>query len=222
MQSSVARRARQCRAAGIHRDAQEGAVTAGWLTPIAVALAYLIGAIPFGLLVTRLLAGADVRTGGSGNIGATNVVRVAGKKLGALTLLLDALKGLLPVLGARALGIEGPWLGGVALAAVAGHCFPIYLGFKGGKGVATGLGVFAALAPLAAAIGAVCYAAIFALLRISSLGSMTLLASTLLATALIDPVWWLLATEAAIAALIVARHRDNLGRLVRGQEAKFK
>lgn len=188
----------------------------------ALVATYLIGAIPFGLLVTRLFAGTDVRAAGSGNIGATNVVRVAGKKLGAVTLLLDALKGLLPVLGARALGIDGPWLGGVALAAVVGHCFPIYLRFKGGKGVATGLGAFVALTPLAAAIGAACYVAIFVALRISSLGSMTLLASTLVATSVLYPGWWLLAAEALIAALIVARHRENLVRLIRGQEARFK
>jgi acyl phosphate:glycerol-3-phosphate acyltransferase len=194
----------------------------GALMLAALAVAYLVGAIPFGLIVTKLVAGTDVRAAGSGNIGATNVVRVAGKKLGAITLLLDALKGLAPVIGARALHLDGPWLGGVALAAVLGHCFPVYLRFKGGKGVATGLGVFCALTPLAAAIGAACYAAIFALLRISSLGSMTLLATTLLATALIYPGWWLLVTEAVIAALIVARHRENLGRLIRGQEAKFK
>jgi glycerol-3-phosphate acyltransferase PlsY len=189
---------------------------------IAIVAAYLIGAIPFGLIVTRLFVGTDVRASGSGNIGATNVVRVAGKKLGAITLVLDALKGLGPVLGARAVAIDGMWLGGVALAAVLGHCFPIYLKFQGGKGVATGLGVFAALTPIAAAIGAACYVAVFALLRISSLGSLTLLATTLLATALLYPGGWLLAAEAAIAALIVARHRENLGRLVRGQEARFK
>jgi len=188
----------------------------------ALGAAYLVGAIPFGLIVTRLFVGTDVRAAGSGNIGATNVVRVAGKKLGAITLLLDALKGLAPVLGARALGIDGPWLGGVALAAVVGHCFPIYLRFKGGKGVATGLGAFVALTPIAAAIGAACYVAIFAALRISSLGSMTLLLTTLVATGLFYAGWWLLVSEAIIAALIVARHRENLGRLIRGQEARFK
>ena len=191
-------------------------------TLLAVVAAYLVGAIPFGLIVTKLVVGTDVRAAGSGNIGATNVVRVAGKKLGAVTLLLDALKGLGVVLGARALHVDGLWLGAVALAAVIGHCFPVYLSFKGGKGVATGLGVFCALTPISAAIGAACYVAVFVPLRISSLGSLTLLAATLLATALLYPGWWLLVTEAVIAALIVARHRENLGRLIRGQEAKFK
>jgi glycerol-3-phosphate acyltransferase PlsY len=192
-----------------------------WLHGAAVAVAYLVGAIPFGLLLARLLAGTDVRAAGSGNIGATNVARVAGKKLGAVTLVLDALKGATPVWGARALGLEDGWLGLVALAAVLGHCFPLYLRFRGGKGVATGLGVFIALTPLAAAAGAVCYVGVFAATRTSSLGSFALLGGTLIASAVLAPPWWPLWSLGAIAVVIVARHRENIRRLLGGQEHSF-
>ncbi|MFH1808881.1 MAG: glycerol-3-phosphate 1-O-acyltransferase PlsY [Pseudomonadota bacterium] len=183
--------------------------------------AYLLGAIPFGLLLARVLAGADVRAAGSGNIGATNVARVAGKKLGAVTLLLDAIKGLTPVWVARGLGVQDGWLGLVALAAVLGHCYPVYLRFQGGKGVATGLGVFIALSPLAGGIGALSYLGMFAATRTSSLGSFALLGGTLITSALLAPPWWPLFSVIAIAAVILLRHRDNIRRLLGGKEHSF-
>lgn len=203
------------------------------LPVLIVIAAYLLGSIPFGYLVVRLRGGGDVRASGSGGTGATNVTRRAGKKAGIVTLLLDALKGAAAVLLARALLTEdfgaNWWVAGAALASVVGHCFPVWLAFRGGKGVATGLGVFAALAPLAV----LCAAAVFLIIvwatRYVSLGSMT-------AAALLPLCVWLLggytyppeqrapltSAAAAGAALIVLMHRANIGRLLKGTESKFK
>jgi len=186
-----------------------------------VLLGYLSGSIPFGLLLVRAARGVDVREQGSGNIGATNVARVAGKGLGALVLVLDALKGALPVLLARAVdGIEQvPAL--VGLAAFAGHVAPPWLGFRGGKGVATALGVLAVLAPRAALAGALIWAAVVAILRISSVGS-------LLAGIVAVAVAWLVPGTSAVAAALTSvlfgamlwTHRGNIGRLLRRGEPR--
>src|SRR5688572_14341568 len=142
-----------------------------------VALAYLLGSIPFGYLLVRLRGGGDVRETGSGGTGATNVTRRAGKGVGVLTLALDALKGAAAVLAARALlgGAGGAewWVCAAGAAAVLGHVFPVWLRFRGGKGVATGLGVFLVLAPLATACALVAFVAVVRLWRYVSLGSMT-------------------------------------------------
>jgi glycerol-3-phosphate acyltransferase PlsY len=137
-----------------------------------ISLGYLAGSIPFGVLITRWSKGTDVRSAGSGNIGATNVSRVAGKKWGLLVLFLDAGKGALPVLVSVAATDEA-WLHAiVGLAAFLGHVFPVWLRFRGGKGVATALGVLSVLVPLAALGGALVYALLFAVFRISSIGSL--------------------------------------------------
>ena len=180
-----------------------------------VLLGYLSGSIPFGLLLVRAARGVDVREQGSGNIGATNVARVAGKGLGALVLVLDALKGALPVLLARAVdGTEQvPAL--VGLAAFAGHVAPPWLGFRGGKGVATALGVLAVLAPRAALAGALTWVLVLALSRISSVGS-------LLAGIVAVAVAWLVPGTSAVAAALTSvlfgamlwTHRGNIGRLL--------
>lgn len=192
------------------------------LFPIA---SYLIGAIPFGLIIGRL-AGIDVRLSGSGNIGATNVTRLLGKKLGLLTLVLDCLKGFLPIFLASRLLPAGPYREMVLLLcgimAVLGHMFPLYLGFKGGKGVATGLGVFLFLSPAAIIISLAVFVATVALSGFVSAGS-------LLASALF-PIWlWLLGqpaasigTAAIIALLIWVKHRENISRLIVGQEKSWK
>ena len=192
------------------------------LFPIA---SYLIGAIPFGLLLGRL-AGIDVRTSGSGNIGATNVNRLLGKKFGILTLVLDCLKGFLPIFLAAKLLPEGPNRETVLLLcgilAVVGHMFPVYLGFKGGKGVATSLGVFFFFSPVAIAITCAVFAATVAWSGFVSAGS--LLASGLF------PLWlWLLGEPAGavaagliIAALIWIKHHENIGRLIKGEEKSWK
>ena len=196
-----------------------------------VALAYLLGSIPFGYLLVRLRGGGDVRETGSGGTGATNVTRRAGKSVGVLTLLLDALKGVAAVLVARAVlggGAEW-WVCAAAVAAVLGHVFPVWLRFRGGKGVATGLGVFLVLAPLATACALVAFVVVVWLWRYVSLGSMA--AAVFLPLA----VWALsalgisdraaapvLVVAALGAALIIFMHRANIGRLLRGEESKLK
>jgi glycerol-3-phosphate acyltransferase PlsY len=187
-----------------------------------VILGYLSGSIPYGLLLVRALKGVDVRAQGSGNIGATNVGRVAGTTAGVLVLVLDALKGAVPVLLARAAepGSAVPAL--VGLAAFVGHVAPPWLGFRGGKGVATALGVLVVLAPRAALAGAVTYAVVFAVLRISSIGS-------LLAGVTAVLVAWVVPGTARSAAwlttvlfgLMVWTHRGNVGRLLRRSEPRL-
>lgn len=188
-----------------------------------VAAGYLAGSIPFGVLLARRFAGVDVRTVGSGNIGATNVARAGGKKLGIAVLLLDAAKAVLPILVARAL-LEGRdhaelWVVLVAVAAFCGHLFPVWLGFKGGKGVATGLGVFLVLSPWAALAGVVTYAVAYGATRVSSVGSLAGTAvctiGTFVAFGWTSPESW---AGFAIAALIVIRHRANIRRLFAGAE----
>jgi glycerol-3-phosphate acyltransferase PlsY len=184
-----------------------------------VAGAYLLGAVPFGLLVTRAVTGKDIRALGSGNIGATNVLRAAGRAAAAAVLFLDAAKGFVPVFVARRVAGEGDgWVpAACALAAVLGHVFPVYLRFRGGKGVATGLGVAAALAPWAALAGAAAYALLFALTRISSAGSLAGAAAAAAAAWITAPRLYA-AIFTALLALIVFRHRGNIARLFRGEE----
>jgi glycerol-3-phosphate acyltransferase PlsY len=202
-------------------------------TLIAVAAgSYLLGSIPFGYILVRLFQGIDVRSIGSGNIGATNVARTGGKGLAIATLALDAFKGWLAVflvLTLPGIPVSGPaqlhtLATFAALMAVIGHMFPVWLGFKGGKGVATGLGVFLALAPKAVLIVLLLFIAIVALTRYVSLGS--ILASAAFPVAL----WWLdrdsfppvaLALCAAAALLVIIRHHQNIGRLMAGTESRF-
>lgn len=188
-------------------------------------MGYLLGAIPFGLVISRM-AGVDVRTQGSRNIGATNVSRVLGKKLGAVTLVCDCLKGLLPMYFASLLLAQSAHQEAlVALTgvmAVVGHMFPIYLRFKGGKGVATGLGVFLFLSPAAIAISLVVFVAAVFFTGFVSAGS-------LLASGLI-PFWLYLlgasrttiAAAACVAVLIWFKHHENIDRLIHGREKSWK
>jgi glycerol-3-phosphate acyltransferase PlsY len=170
--------------------------------------AYLLGAVPFGVLITRLVAKRDVREVGSGNIGATNVARAAGRTAGIVTLLLDAAKGALAAyLGLHFFGTTGGCLAGGA--AFCGHVFPVYLGFRGGKGVATGLGVFAVLAPAAAAVGLATYLVVFALTRISGLGSLIALVASGVAIGVIGDRS-LVILYLATGSVMVWRHRKNI------------
>ena len=185
--------------------------------------AYLIGAIPTGLLLTRLTGGGDIRQTGSGNIGATNVYRTGGRKLGVLTLIGDALKGLLPVLLASTLlGYDPIHTGAVAVAAFLGHCFPVYLGFKGGKGVATALGIYLVLSPLAVLGAFLIFAGLVWKLRYISVGSISAAAAIPLLVWLTTRSLPLLLTTIVISSIVVLRHRTNIQRLFAGTENKFK
>ncbi len=184
---------------------------------------YLIGAIPCGVILTRLAGAGDVRKAGSGNIGATNVYRVAGRRLGILTLVGDALKGLLPVLlAATALSYSGLHLGLVALAAFLGHCYPVYLGFKGGKGVATALGIFLILSPIAVLLAFAIFAGVLWKWRYVSLASITAAGAVPFLVLLINRSLSLFAASLAISAMVILRHRTNIERLKSGTETRFK
>ncbi len=191
-----------------------------------VAAGYLLGSIPFGLIVARRLAGVDVRRTGSGNIGATNVTRAAGRKLGLVTLVLDVAKGGLPVAAAALFlgrpGEPGPWAAATGIAGMLGHVFPPWLRFRGGKGVATALGIFLALSPLSALAALVGFAAAFAASHIVSVGSLVGAACGALAAAALhgreSPVTW---AALAMLVVVVARHRTNLARLARGEERRL-
>ncbi len=185
-----------------------------------IVLAYLVGSLPVGLLLSRL-KGQDPRKVGSGNIGATNVMRASGKTLGALTLLGDILKGLLPTWLAMRAGEAGPLVAAVALAAFVGHLFPVYLAFRGGKGVATALGIFLALCPLAVLIDICVFVAVLYTWRYVSLGSLVaaaLMPILLLAFRLPSPYVLLCL---AMAILIFVKHGKNIGRLVAGTENRI-
>nr|WP_225937791.1 glycerol-3-phosphate 1-O-acyltransferase PlsY [Myxococcus sp. RHSTA-1-4] len=187
-----------------------------------VLLGYLAGSIPFGVLLTRWLRGVDVRQQGSGNIGATNVTRVAGKKLGAVVLLLDALKGALPVaLALRVLPGQPMVHVLVGLAAVLGHVYPVWLKLHGGKGVATALGVLVVLVPEAAVAGALVYAAVLAVWRVSSLGSLAAGATAVGTSALTARATEYAGLSAFLLALMLWTHRSNIRRLMRHTERRF-
>jgi len=185
---------------------------------LALALGYLLGSVPFGLIITRLAGAGDLRAIGSGNIGATNVLRTGRKGLAAMTLLLDLLKGLAAVVIAARLWPDYAPL--AALGAFLGHCFPIWLGFRGGKGVATAAGVAFGLAWPVGLAYAVTWIGLLAIVRVSSVAGMS--------AAVVAPLTALALgrTEAAlvlavIAALVVFQHRENIGRLRAGTEPKI-
>jgi acyl phosphate:glycerol-3-phosphate acyltransferase len=189
--------------------------------------AYLLGSIPFGLLLTKIFGGGDVRKAGSGNIGATNVVRVVGPLAGILTLVLDTAKGAAAVLLAgRVTNESATWMMMAACAVLLGHCFPIWLRFKGGKGVATALGVFLVLCPLAAVSAMLLFVLCVAYWRYVSLGSvaaaaaMPLLIYFLWAPRHAPPIIVDMGTL-AIALLVIYKHDGNLQRLVEGTEPRF-
>lgn len=186
-----------------------------------IAAGYLSGSIPFGLLLARIVAGKDVRTEGSGNIGATNVARVVGKKLGALVLVLDALKGALPVLAAQHfLPGEPLWHDAVGLAAFFGHVFPVWLKFKGGKGVATALGVLVVLLPWAALAGFAVWVTVLAIFRVSSIGSLAGAVVAVVVGFLVHRPIEYPAVAVVFLVLMLFTHRSNLQRLINRQEHK--
>jgi len=204
---------------------------------IFISLAYLLGSIPFGLIVARS-RGIDIRSVGSGNIGATNVLRSVGKSWGILTLFLDALKGLIPsalfpafagIFSIQILAVENPDILQVVCgcAAVLGHNFPIFLKFKGGKGVATTAGALIGIAPAALGIGLIAFLLTFAISRMVSMGSIIAAATIPVAAwllyrgqenpALIEPI-----VLTALGLLAIWRHKSNIGRILKGQETRIK
>jgi len=199
-------------------------VNSPWWIPVA---AYALGSIPFGLLIVKASGGGDIRQAGSGNIGAANVTRRAGLVAGVLTLLLDAGKGYLAVwLAERYTNASARWMMAAALAAVIGHVFPVWLGFRGGKGVATTFGVFLPICLYAVLAAAGSWVLIVLLWRYSSLGSIFAI-STL-------PVWlyffyaphhappdYMLATTILISLLVIWKHRENMRRLISGEENRL-
>jgi glycerol-3-phosphate acyltransferase PlsY len=196
-------------------------------TPVLVAMiagAYLLGSIPFGLLLGKR-RGVDVRTQGSGNIGASNVARTLGKKTGILVLFLDAMKAALPTLGARLLWERGEIqveiLALVALAAICGHCFSVWLKFRGGKGVATSIGVFLVLDPALAGIAIGIFAGLYAAFRMVSVGSVCAAAAFPFLLWIFDRPAALVELGIAVACIIVVKHRTNLARLWSGNENKL-
>jgi glycerol-3-phosphate acyltransferase PlsY len=188
---------------------------------IVIAASYLIGSIPTGLLLGRAY-GIDIRKEGSGNIGATNLYRTVGRKVGIITLIGDCLKGLLPVTLVKLSSLPPEFAAWVGLAAFCGHVFSVFLKFKGGKGVATALGVFLALAPLAVAIALALFACLMFLWRYVSLGSISAAAAMPLAVFFLGGSRTVTVVTFVIAVIVIIRHRENIKRLVSGTESKFK
>jgi glycerol-3-phosphate acyltransferase PlsY len=191
--------------------------------------AYLIGSIPFGSILAKTFAGVDITTAGSKSIGATNVLRVVketnpklAKKLGIATVLLDALKGMLVLLVAMYYGVSDSTLWAIAILAVLGHCYSIYLGLEGGKGVATGLGVYLVLIPIPTLIGAVVWIVCAKVLKISSLSSLLGLVGVIISATFLNdglnvgsnmPMY-------IIAFIIIYKHIPNIIRMIKGEEKK--
>ncbi len=190
---------------------------------LAIALAYLLGSIPFGYLLVRLATGNDVRASGSGNIGATNVFRTTGRGIGVATLVLDALKAWVAVyLAARLTGGSELWTSAASVAVLLGHVFPVFLRFRGGKAVASFIGAYSYLTPVAFFAVAVVFLVAVWRTKYISLGSV-LAASTfpLAVWMILHPRWPLVAASVASSALIIWRHKPNLIRLHSGTENVF-
>ncbi|AJF05533.1 glycerol-3-phosphate 1-O-acyltransferase PlsY [Geoalkalibacter subterraneus] len=185
-------------------------------------LSYLVGAIPCGLVLTKLAGLGDIRSAGSGNIGATNVYRVGGRRLGVLTLILDALKGVFPVFIALQIGLSPIEVALIASATFLGHCYPVYLGFKGGKGVATGLGIYLVLSPLAVLIALLVFGAVLWRWRYVSLASISAAAVIPFLILGLEGSFPLFFATLFIAAMVIFRHRGNIERLLDGSENRFQ
>jgi glycerol-3-phosphate acyltransferase PlsY len=182
------------------------------LTLLLCFAAYLVGSIPFGLVLTRATKGVDLREIGSGNIGATNAARAGGRSMGVVVLLLDAMKGAVPTLiGVKVLGI-GPAVAAAA-AAFLGHLFPVYLGFRGGKGVATAFGIFLVLSPWSALVALVIYALVLARTHVSALGSLAATTTTLILVIALQAGPPVIVLCAVMTAIIFVRHWKNLAQL---------
>jgi glycerol-3-phosphate acyltransferase PlsY len=194
--------------------------------PIGIFIAlfgYLLGSVPTGLLLTKLFSKVDPRKAGSKNIGATNIFRTAGKGLGILTLVGDVLKGMIPITIAIQLSVSDLWLAGVGLSTFLGHIFPIFLGFRGGKGVATALGVYLVISPIAVLMEFLLFAGLVWKWRYISLGSISCATTIPVLIAFFrsdSQAYFILSV--IIAALILYRHQENIVRLLQGTENKWK
>ncbi len=184
-----------------------------------VPLAYLTGSVSSAIIVCKMMGLADPRENGSGNPGATNVMRIGGKKAAAITLVGDALKGLLPVLLAKALGVDSVLLSLVVFAAFIGHLYPIFFEFKGGKGVATSLGVALGVAWLLGLVVAATWFVVYKIGKISSLAALVAATLTPLYVWLIVGDINLIATFTVISLILLWRHKSNIQRLLAGQES---
>ena len=183
-------------------------------------VAYVIGSIPFALIVHRYSGHGDLRAQGSGNIGATNVFRSGSRAAGIVTLVLDIGKGIAGVAAARYLGAEGGFEGAAAFAAVVGHCHPVWLKFRGGKGIATGCGAFGLLAPLPMGLALAAFLISLVVTRMVSVGSLVGGVTLPLAIFWLQPGGALLIWSAAAVLLATIRHHENLRRILRGSERR--
>ena len=184
----------------------------------AVALGYLLGSIPFGLLLTRLAGKGDIRDIGSGNIGATNVLRTGSKLLAALTMVLDCLKGTVAILLARRL-FGDTAAGAAATGALVGHLYPVWLKFRGGKGAATLFGILIPLLPIAAAVYAAIWLLLLVTIRISSVAGMTAAASAPVSAFVLHSSYFPMLL--GFAVLVLWKHRENIARLMKGTEPRI-
>jgi glycerol-3-phosphate acyltransferase PlsY len=193
-----------------------------WIGVLGLLMGYLFGSVNSAIVVCRLMGLPSPRSVGSGNPGATNVLRLGSKKAAALTLLGDVVKGILPVLLAHAMHFPSDWLAAVALAAVLGHAFPCFFGFKGGKGVATGLGVLLALHPILGLLTLLTWLVVAFLFRYSSLAALV----SVILTPVYGYFFWTKNAEAlwvliVMAAFILFRHQANIRRLLSGKESRI-
>ena len=190
--------------------------------PLSTLIAYLLGSIPFGYLIVRWMKGLDIRTTGSGSIGATNVSRNLGVAGFVVTFALDVVKGTAAVLiAAKLTSHESPWVAVADIVGSLGQCYPVWLKFKGGKGVATGVGVFLALSPIPVGLVLGIFVVVLALSRYVSLSSILATAAFPVLVFFFDRAhlhWPLLAGDAGGATIVIARHHANIGRLLKGQE----
>jgi acyl phosphate:glycerol-3-phosphate acyltransferase len=187
---------------------------------LVISVCYLIGSVPFSYIFSRYLGGVDIRSRGTGNVGATNVLRTLGIKIALLSLLGDLLKGVLSAWLGLAVGGEGLAAVG-AVAVVAGHCWPIFLGFRGGKGVATSAGAILLLMPLIGVIMAVTFVTVIAVSRFVSLGSVCVAVLFPVLVLVMNEPWQYLIMSLAMAGMVLFRHRTNIERLRNGTERKL-
>lgn len=186
-------------------------------------VAYLLGSIPTAFLLVRLIGRGDVRTIGSGNVGATNALRAAGWRAALVVLVIDVAKGVLAVSLMRQVTDAPAWVAAAGFTAVVGHCFPVWLSFSGGKGVATAVGAFAVVAPAALAIAAAVWLAVMVASRYVALASVTAALTLPIAVQLlVHPPAAALGWAAVTVAVVIWRHRRNLARLLRGEEPRLE